>query len=276
MISQILRGLPLFRGKQRLARLLLTKYIAKSSNVTIEVDRGYKFKIPTLTETIGFELFINGVYEKATVDFIVQRIKKGRIFIDLGANIGAISVPVCRQLDHISLIAVEASPWLFSYLKANIGNNGLQDATLINKAISDSGGKQVLFYGPHDNFGKGSLAPMYTSEGVEVETITLDQITESVAVDDISFIKIDIEGFEYFAFLGGSKILRPSNAPDILFEFSDWAESSAIGRKAGDAQELLLSYGYDIYQFDDGRLTRKLKSPERKTSAMFFATKRPA
>jgi FkbM family methyltransferase len=273
MIGKVLRNLSPFKGKQRLARLLLSKYIAKSHDVSIEVDKGYLFKIPTLTETIGFELFINGVYERETVDFIVQRIKNGSVFIDIGANIGAISIPVCKQFDNISLIAIEAAPWLFSYLQSNIRNNDVHNSTLINKAISDVSGRQVLFYSPHDKFGKGSLAPVFTSEGVQVETITLDQIAAPFKAEDISFIKIDIEGFEYFAFLGGAKILGCSNAPDILFEFAAWAEDVAPGIKAGDAQELLMSYGYNIYLFDKGKPSTKLKSPERKTSSMFFATK---
>ena len=252
---------------------MLSNYIANKRDISIIAKHGCIFKIPTLKETVGFELFINGVYEKETVDFISQRVKKGKIFFDIGANIGAISIPVCKKCDNVSLIAVEAAPWLFEYLQFNVQNNDLQNAILINKAISDVGNKHVLFYSPHDNFGKGSLLPVFTSVGVPVETVTLTQLVAPLNVEDISFMKVDIEGFEYFAFLGGTEILKKESAPDILFEFAAWAEDLAPGIKAGDAQALLMNCGYHIYKFDRGRLGEKLKIPERKNSSMLFATK---
>jgi FkbM family methyltransferase len=275
MVSKLLRALPPFKGKQRLSRLLLRSYIARSRDISIEAKYGCTFKVPNTQETVSFELLINGVYEKGTVDFIVQRLDRKKAFIDIGANIGAITVPVSKQCNGIKVICLEAAPWLFEYLQFNVKSNSIPNVTLVNKAISDVGGKQVPFYSPFERFGKGSLAPVFTSDGVMVETTTLTELVGPLKVEEIGFIKIDIEGFEYFAFLGGAEVLKPENAPDILFEFADWAEDLVPGIKAGAAQALLLSYGYRIYYFKDGALCGELTEPREKGSSMFFATKRP-
>ena len=38
-------------------------------------------------------------------------------------------------------------------------------------------------------------------------------------------------GFEYFAFKGAEKTLQHINAPDIIFEFLDYAEAAEINLK---------------------------------------------
>jgi len=93
MISKVLRGLPLFKGKQRLSRFLLRSYIKQSRDVKIDGHYDCTYLLPNLTETVAFELFINGIYEEGTVAFIVDRIKPGKVLLDIGANIGAITIP---------------------------------------------------------------------------------------------------------------------------------------------------------------------------------------
>jgi len=189
--------LPDFKGKQRLARWILKDRL-NEADIVIS-DQGCSFKIPNVKETIGFELFINGVYEPSTVNFISNRLKTGGVFLDIGANIGAITIPVCKSRTDIKAIAIEAAPWIFTYLEENVKKNELTNVTLVNKAISDKGQMTVEFYSPREKFGKGSMAPVFTRESVPVETVTLDEISNSLNGNEIGMIKIDVEGFEYFA-----------------------------------------------------------------------------
>ncbi len=43
--------------------------------------------LPNIKENIGFELFINGVYEEEIINFIMDRLPKIGILIDIGANL---------------------------------------------------------------------------------------------------------------------------------------------------------------------------------------------
>ena len=100
-------------------------------------------------------------------------------------------------------------------------------------------------------FGKGSLSPVFTTDDEKIETLTLDSLLIANNLNKVDFIKIDVEGYEYSIFKGGEKVLRSAQAPDILFEFLDWAESSTNIFKPGDAQKLLWEYGYHLYKVDE-------------------------
>jgi tRNA G37 N-methylase Trm5 len=117
MIDFLLRSLPLFKGKQRLARYLFSRRIREGSDITVSGKFGCRYSVPNVQENIGFEIFINGIYEAETIRFIASKVKKGGVFLDLGANIGAISIPVAMLRKDISVIGLEAAPWIFDYLK---------------------------------------------------------------------------------------------------------------------------------------------------------------
>lgn len=272
MIDRLLRKLPSFMGKRRLARLLLSSEALGTNELTVDGKFGCTYTLPNVQETIGFEILINGIYEAETIQFISKRIKASGKFLDIGANIGAISIPLGKLRTDIQICSLEAAPWIFKYLKQNVLANQLTDITLINKAISSEGGKLVDFFSPKDKFGKGSLAPIFTSEAEKVKTITIDELA-SENDNEIDFIKVDVEGFEAQAFKGGFEFLRSSLAPDILFEFVDWAEELA-GENCGKAQSILLEYGYELYAVDRGEIGRHLKDPILKGGQMIFATKK--
>lgn len=271
MIDRLLRKLPSFMGKRRLARLLLSSEALGTNELTVDGKFGCTYTLPNVQETIGFEILINGIYEAETIQFISKRIKASGKFLDIGANIGAISIPLGKLRTDIQICSLEAAPWIFKYLKQNVLANQLTDITLINKAISSEGGKLVDFFSPKDKFGKGSLAPIFTNTAERVETITIDELVYEKN-NTVDFIKVDVEGFEALAFRGGQEFLRGKVAPDILFEFVDWAEELA-GEKPGCAQAILMDYGYKLYTFDRGVLGDQLSIPITKGGQLIFATK---
>ena len=89
----------------------------------------------------------------------------------------------------------------------------------------------------------------------------------------MDFIKVDVEGYEYFVFKGAADILQKKNSPDILFEFLDWAEAALPDRQAGDAQRLLKGYGYTLYELIGSKLIA-LPGIITNRSGMLFATKK--
>ncbi len=273
MIEQFLRSFPPFKGKQRIARLLLNSKISSGAEMHVLGKHECRYNLPNIQENIGFEILINGIYEADTIAFICKRMKRGGIFLDIGANIGAISIPVKKLRPDIEVTCIEAAPWIYNYLKINVEVNKLNKIELINKAISDKNGKCVDFFSPKDKFGKGSLAAVFTDHAVKVETITLDELIGTDPNRAIDFLKIDVEGFEALAFRGGDKLLGGKTAPDILFEFVDWAEALA-GETIGNAQNRLLDLGYSLYLFEKEKIGRPLKVPVLKGSHMIFATKK--
>jgi len=246
--SSILQAIPEFRGKRRIGRLLMRlSGVLNNKNITLKTRAG-KLLLPALCESISMELFINGYYEKGLVSFLRSNIPENGCLVDVGANIGSISIPLARSRPDIRIIAVEASPWIYNVLKTNVSSNNVANVTPANFAVYDETGKRVEMYAPKDLFGKGSMKAVYTQEGEIVETITIDDIKEKFKLTAIHFIKVDVEGFEASVFKGMSQRTL-ADRPKIVFEFSERTEVAA-GFKAREAQEVILSKGYQLQRMD--------------------------
>jgi FkbM family methyltransferase len=266
--------LPKFRGKNRLARLLFHRLTHSFSDADISGKFGIQYKVPNIGESIGFELFVNGIYEQENIKLIIESIPKSGIFIDIGANIGAISIPIAKIRPDITLYAIEASPRVFSYLKHNVETNKCTNIILLNRAMAEEDDKLVSFYSPEKLFGKGSFLPVYTDTPESVITQTLDSLAKIYNLDTINFIKIDVEGFEKSVLSGGNSVLTREFAPQILFEFSDEMEGNIEGSKPGCAQDLLRKLNYSLYDVSKSP-NRPLLMPFtiRKGCTMIFAKK---
>ena len=230
---------------------------------------------PTSTNTAfsGKQPKIKRIYESDTIRFILDCLPENAVFIDVGANIGAIVLPVCRLKEDVFSVAVEASSRVFDYLVNNRQLNGISNVVLINNAVSETDNDELNFYSPESVYGKGSFSPVYTQVHEKVKTITLDTLLKNEKIKKVDFIKVDVEGFEYFVFKGAANLLQQKDAPDILFEFLDWAEGEVPGHQSGDAQRILIGYGYTLFELVNEKL---IPLPEILTerSAMLFATKK--
>jgi FkbM family methyltransferase len=272
-MDALFRKLPLFRGKYRLARLLFKKDLASRKDLLVKGKYGCSYLLPNLIENISQEIFFNGIYEKTTSDFFVKRLPPGGVFLDLGANIGAISIPLYQQRKDCRIVCVEAAPWLFPYLQKNLALNGFKDFTLVNKALFNTDNEEIDFYSPDEKFGKGSLSPTYTDKAVKVRTTRLDTLLVHLELPKVDIIKIDVEGYEYPVFQGAEKLLAGKDAPDIFFEFEDWAEEAA--RLApGSAQTYLQKMGYRLFRLDNHAAPQPLSQALTKGSTMLLATKK--
>jgi Met-10+ like-protein len=158
-IARGLRILPCrFVGKARLGRLILGSRL-EASDIIVECGKGSRFLVPCLREPVAFELLIHGAYESETLAFLLRAVSGNGVFVDVGANIGAFTVPLAKQLDSVTVVAIEASPAVYPYLARNIELNGLRNIRLHHCAALDRDLDTVGFYeAPKDHFGMGALA----------------------------------------------------------------------------------------------------------------------
>ena len=229
--------------------------------------------MPNLIETIGFEIFINGIFEEETSNFFASRLPANGVFLDLGANIGTVSIPLIDKRPDIKVICVEAAPWIFNYLQKNLSRNQMKDSIAVNKVLFYSDNEEVNFYSPDDKFGKGSLSPVFTDKVVKVKTIKIDSLLKELKIEKVDIIKIDVEGYEYHVFKGAIELLSREDAPDILLEFADWAEENAKGVTIGASQQILKEMGYRIYYFSEKGTMKETETILKRGFFMLFATK---
>jgi FkbM family methyltransferase len=219
-------------------------------DVELRSKYGQRFKVPRLSETVAYQIAINGEHEGITLRALRKLLPPDGTLIDVGANIGFFTVTLAKANPKARIVAVEGSPRVGGFLKHNIEINGASNVTLMQRAITNSDDQTITFYeAPVAQFGRGSIAATLWEEKTEARTLSFDRLIADLGRVDA--IKIDIEGSEAWAFEGGREALSKPDAPPIVFEFFDWAESNTPGIVLGGAQRLLREYGYTIWRIED-------------------------
>ena len=273
-LTKLFRYLPAFKGKKRIARLFLpNKYLSKVNRM-ISGKYNIVYSTPNCVESIGFDLLVDGIYEKQTIDFLIKKIPERGLLLDIGSNIGSIGLPVAKLRKDTTVFCIEASKLICDYLNRNIDLNKLRNIEAFNFAFSDQNIDSVPFFSPLDKFGKGSFSSLFTSNAEQVLTKTIDTFLDELQLSTVDFIKMDVEGYEYSVIKGAEKLLTGNDAPDMLFEFVDWAEAQAYSGNTGMAQELLKFYGYKLYQINGNGEIEFMSQTLNRGAAMIFATKK--
>ena len=217
--------------------------------------------IPNLLDPVGLYLWLDGVYEPETLQFLRSHLTFDSVFVDVGANIGGFSIPLAGCARQV--IAIEPSPRVLPYLRRNVALNHLSNVVVAACAASTLDRDSVpLYVPPQSHFGMASSAPQFNVSPITVPARSLDAIILEHEIRCVSVLKIDTEGYEADVFLGARELLCGPSPPLVVFEFCDWAEERAFPGRKGWAQDLLMNAGYTLWTMPNYVLNRApLKGP---------------
>lgn len=119
--------------------------------------------------------------------------------LDIGAHIGAVTVPLALMNPELRIMAVEAMPENIPLLMENVMRNGVEDrVSIVHAAASDSAEPVDIYYGgdhQHQFIGSDGGSIRQTVPGASLRGLMLLRGVDQ----DEPFIwtKIDCEGCEY-------------------------------------------------------------------------------
>ena len=201
--------------------------------------------------------------DKQDIALMRQHIKKGDIVLDIGANIGFYTKILSELVGETGKVyAFEPDKKNFSYLQHNAGH--LKNVTLINKAVSEKTGTITLYQSDLLNVDHKTYATEGYTSKTEIECVAIDDFIPNHNVD---FIKIDIQGFEYFAFKGMKEIFNANDHLKIITEFYPLGLFNAK-INAVDFFELLWENGFVVYKTENEIMREFLKSDIEKYTAV--------
>jgi FkbM family methyltransferase len=165
----------------------------------------------------------------------LKYVKNFTIGMDCGAHIGTWSVNMAKYFDKV--VAFEAHPTVFGCLEKNIKD--FDNIIAYNIAIGE---KEQGVYINDDTGRAGNTGSRYVS------TVNLKECSCLVSMhpldnfnyDDVGFIKMDLEGYEYFA-LDGAFSTIISNRPVIMIEEKSFPGRYNISEKAASSK--LIEFG---------------------------------
>lgn len=143
-------------------------------------------------EFIQRRLRFFGIFEHNLTYYTLDKLNKGDVYVDIGANVGYFTLLASRCVGPGGkVIAVEADPTTFGALTANLKLNDSRNVSARNVAATGSACRVAVKRGERHNSGSNSVV---VGEG-DIEGVTLRDLVGQ-DIGRVSFIKIDIEGSE--------------------------------------------------------------------------------
>ena len=141
---------------------------------------------------------------------INQKIIKNNI-IDLGAWMGDNSIPWAKQIDG-KVYAIDPSPNNINFINQMCQVNSIDNIKTIQKAVGDTNEIISTDGGlDHCSFQKGQQGKN------KVECVTLDYLLEMNEINNIGYIHLDVESFEFNVIKGATRLIEKCR-PIITFE----------------------------------------------------------
>lgn len=158
--------------------------------------------------------YIKEVYNKKTF----------RCCVDAGASYGFLSVPFSFMFEKV--YSFEPNPGVFECLSENV--EGYPNIKVYSKALSNKESTQNLMVSS-DISGAGRIGEFVEDSGkkfYQVQTITLD----SLGLEDVDFIKIDVEQHELELLEGAIETLKKYR-PVVLCEIHSFRDMGDYKRR---------------------------------------------
>jgi FkbM family methyltransferase len=173
-----------------------------------------------------FELY--GQYSESEISLMRAFLGEGATVIDVGANIGDLTVPLAKIVGSSGRVyAIESNPLTFNILCANLALNAISNTQPLNVFVANS--EKI-----HTGGAWGEFA--YVSETWKTQFMAPD----SLELDTCDLIKVDVDGKELEVLRSGEMQIE-RHRPIIYFENDDKASSPNL------LSYLIDKLGYDLY-----------------------------
>lgn len=207
----------------------------------------------------------DGYYEPHIISALSRLIPQTASCIDIGANLGAISLQLSKIAPNGHIYSFEPTFTSFNYLTQNIAANHIDNITAYNLRISDQSNDLVRKYvsdlsafsfvmgandfvmGANDMPAPPDIARDIASAKEEtIHCISIDDWVSQNNIRPIDFIKLDTKGMEHAALRGARKLLS-RDKPDLAIGFNPRTNEDFGHRSPRELYDELTSYWDQVY-----------------------------
>ncbi|RXJ45394.1 FkbM family methyltransferase [Gelidibacter gilvus] len=271
---------PFYHLAGRASKILRNFQISQDKKIKLKEDKlwndlfkgdaCFKFELHNIfmnlyKDSILSRIIYNG-FEKDEIDFIMSTLKKDDIFIDIGSNIGLFSLIASHIVgEKGKVICFEPSPVTFERLKENVKLNNFDNIDCRNIGLSNKKDELSFYISENGHDAWNSFAPSTDNkleDAIMVQVSTLDHELRKIDKEQISLVKIDVEGWEKFVLSGGIEFFTKYN-PVVMVEFTEENTFNA-GYPVQEIFDIMQDWGYQWHRIVNNRLiveTKKMRYP---------------
>lgn len=188
---------------------------------------------------IGHRLFVDGQFEYGVIARAITllrdlRLPTGGLLVDVGANIGTVTVTLLREGVFRRAVAVEPIPGNCRRLRRNLRLNGLrQRARVIQAALGRESATVTMTlspnnHGDHRIRSAVSLNPDKMSESTWPTIAVPCERLDDIVTERPDLVWMDVQGFDLRVLEGAPRLL--STGVPVVMEFAPyWIAQAGIG-----------------------------------------------
>ncbi len=254
-----------------------TAFSQEKTIVIKEIRPGVRLCVDLADYAVGLSI-IRGTFDvDGEADFVAATLRPGQTVVDIGANIGYITVVAAAQVGAQGrVIAFEPLESNIELLQQSVAENQIADrVTVVPAALGETATTVKLVFATDAlnsggaflwTDGDAPVPPGHTAH--EVPMLRLDDYLADTRVD---FIKVDVEGAEPLV-LGGAQHVLLRDRPLILSEIHTTQLARVSGRTPAQFIAQIAACGYDCFLLEGGKLTRRITdlSGERAVQSVVF------
>jgi len=174
---------------------------------------------------IGDEISVYGIYEKEILecleDCIFNKIDtQNSVCLDVGANIGNHTLYFAQFFNKV--YSFEPHPEIFELLKFNVRKS--KNVKVFQFGLSSKNDEMIIVHNKYSTYGSSSLRNKSDlkfgkdTDEFNVQVKKFDDFFSNINQENnISFVKLDVEGHEFNVLQGMEKTLK-QNSPIVCFE----------------------------------------------------------
>jgi FkbM family methyltransferase len=203
------------------------------------------------TSYVDAKVIRRGFHDLNLLELMLDFVKPDSVIADVGANVGAYTVPLAKLAPSCSVHAFEPNPAMLERLHQNLALNQLNNVVTHQIGVSDASGEETLYAVTEGNQGQSSFIPYSVREKktrpITVKMETLDHLLLG-GNQPVSVIKIDVQGYELNVLKGALTVLEESR-PCIIFEYERelFPEPKDAERVKEEIRDLFHKLNYQVY-----------------------------
>ena len=176
----------------------------------------YKYGLINYPDKSNAKHFVTSDHKSVYQEHINEAIKKyykpNTNILDVGANLGIFTISFAKICSECTVHAFEPLPFLEKYLKKSVNDNNLKNVKLHFAGLGDKNEKLDIYFNP-ENLGASSIVDdLGACQKTEIKIQRLDDLN----IKNISFIKVDIQNYEYQFLLGARETLINNDIALVL------------------------------------------------------------
>lgn len=182
---------------------------------------GYEMTLDLSDWSERLTFFLGRYYELAVQETVLEILRPGDRFVDVGANIGMISLVGAAAVGREgSVESFEPNPTPRTALEAALAANGIEHVTVLALGLGNAPNRLTLRI-TSDHSGTATLTDVAADEVSEAFEIDVVRGDDLLLPDPrpVRMIKIDVEGFEHPALVGLRGVLE-RDLPYLITEFT--------------------------------------------------------